>query len=159
MAIWQCAIGLIPQEWTKQTGNGPEMLYDGEGYIDMSPAWKRYQPSADLIDMITQVLPPENSWSDEITIWGDPAKTDIQLSCQGDIVESVMVRIDTRDDILHTCSKIVELASRLSCCFFLPAARSIVMADVAALRHAVLSSSAARFAEAPREFIEHLRPD
>lgn len=71
-------------------------------------------------------------------------------------VESVMVRIDTRDDTLHMCLKIVELASKLGCCFFLPAARSIIMADVTALSYAVLNSSAARFAAAPRESIEQL---
>lgn len=156
MAIWQFVVGLIPQAWTEQKGNGPEMLFDGEGYNDMATAWKQNQPSANLIDLITQVLPPAESWSDEIRIWGDQARTDIQVSYQGNTVESVMVRFDTRDDTLHMCSKIVELASKLGCCFFLPAARSIIIADVTALSYAVLNSSAARFAAAPHEFIEQL---
>ena len=154
MAIWQFAVELIPQAWTKLKGNVPEMLYDGEGCNDTSTAWKQNQPGANLIDLIAQVLPPTESWTDTIRIFGDQTRSDIQVSYEGNTVESVMVRIDTRDDTLDMCSKIVDLARALDCFFFLPAARAIITADVTALGDAVYNSSAARFSAAPREFIE-----
>lgn len=156
MAIWQFTVGLIPRTWSEQEANGPEMLYDGEGYNDTSVAWKHNQPGANLNALISQVLPPTESWTDEMRIWGDQTKSDIQVSYDGNTVESVTARIDTRDDILPMCSKIVELAHALDCCFFLPAARSIIMADVTALGIAVHNSTAGRFSAAPREFIEQL---
>ncbi|WP_157056991.1 hypothetical protein [Herbaspirillum autotrophicum] len=156
MAIWQFAVGLIPRAWAELEGNSPEMLYDDEGYSDMSTAWGPNQPNANLAALISQVLPPTESWSDAIKIWGDQAKSDIQVGYEGNNVESVMARIDTRHDTLWMCSKIVELARALDCCFFLLAARSIIMADVMALSSAVQHSEAARFSAAPRVYIEQL---
>jgi hypothetical protein len=154
MAIWQFIVGLIPTAWAELEGNSPEILYDRDGYNDMSTAWKQSQPDANLIAFISQVLPPTESWSDSMRIWGDQTKSDIQVSYEGNTVSSVMVRIDTREDTLHMCSKVVELARTLDCCLFLPAARSIIEADVTVLSTAVHNSRAAHFSAAPREFIE-----
>lgn len=71
MAIWRFTVGLIPRAWSKLAPNGPEMLYDGEGYYDTSMAWRQNQPSANIIALISQVLPPTESWTDEVRIWGE----------------------------------------------------------------------------------------
>lgn len=156
MAIWQFTVGLVPRAWAELEGNSPEMLYDSDGCSDMSTAWGGNQPSANLVVLISQVLPPTESWSDQLRIWGDPAKSDIQVFYQGNNVESVMVRIDTRYDTMYMCSKTVELALALDCRLFIPAARSIVMANVTALSIACHNSEAARFSAAPRAYIERL---
>jgi len=156
MAIWQFAVGLIPRVWAELEGNSPEMLYDNEGYSGMSMAWGPNQPNANLVALISEVLPSSESWSDTIKIWGDQAKSDIKVGYEGNNVESVMARIDTRYDTLLMCSKIVELARALDCCLFLLAARSIITADVAALSSAIHNSEAARFSAAPRAYIEQL---
>lgn len=156
MAIWQFVVGLIPREWAELDGNGPDMLYDEDGYNDMSAAWIQNQPDPNRIAAISQVLPPTESWSDEMRIWGDQEKSDIQVSYQSNAVEWVMARIDAREETLLMCSKIVELARALDCYFFLPAARSIIMPNVTALSIAVRESAAGRFSAAPREFIEQL---
>ena len=156
MAIWQFTVGLIPRAWAALEGSSPELLYDDEGYSDMSVAWSQNQPSENFIDFITQVLPPTESWSGEIRIWGDQTTSDIQVSYDGTAVESVMVRIDARDDTMHLCSLIVDLARALDCLFFLPSARSIINADITAINNAANGSKAARFTAAPREFIDQL---
>ncbi|NKI72743.1 hypothetical protein GN109_25310 [Collimonas pratensis] len=132
------------------------MLYDEEGYSDMSTAWGPNQPNANLVGLLSEILPSTESWSDEIKIWGDQAKSDIQVGYEDNNVESVLARIDTRSDTLWICSKIVELARALDCCLFLLAARSIITADVAALSSAIHNSEAARFSAAPRAYIEQL---
>jgi hypothetical protein len=139
-------------------GIGPEMLYDGEGYIDMSTAWRHNEPNQNLSVLISQVLPATASWSDEVKIWGVQSKNDIQVCYDSMAVESVVARIDTRDDTLHMCSKIVELALALDCCLFLPAACSIIIPNVRDLSIAVQNSSAAQFSAAPREFLQQLNP-
>lgn len=156
MAIWQFLVGFIPRAWAERDGNGPEMLYDHEGYSDSSTVWENKQPVGNLADMISQVLPPAESWSDSLRIWGDLCRSDIQVSYEGRNVESVMVRIDTREDTSHMCSKIVDLARAIDCCLFLPAARLIIEPEVALLRTALCNSRTARFSEAPTEFIERL---
>lgn len=156
MAIWQFTVGLIPRAWAALEGNGPEILYDDKGYNDMSAAWRQNQPRANSIDLIAQVLPPTESWSDGIRIWGDQTRSDIQVSYDGTAVESVVVRIDTRDEAFRLCSQIADLARALDCFFFLPLARSIISADVTALSNAVQGSKAALFSAAPREFIDQL---
>ncbi len=156
MAIWQFVVGLLPREWAERDDNGPEMLYDDEGCNDMSTAWKNNQPVVKLTELISRVLPPTESWSDSLRIWGDQSSNDIQVGYEGDNIEFFIVRIDTREDTSHMCAKTVELARALDCFLFFPAARSVVAADVAVLSIAVQNSQAARFSAAPREFIEQI---
>ncbi|KQV44886.1 hypothetical protein ASD07_20305 [Duganella sp. Root336D2] len=156
MAIWQFLVALIPRQWAERDGNSPEMLYDGEGYNDTSSAWQNNQPNVNLAELISGILPPAESWSDSLRIWGDERRSDIQVGYEGDNVESVMVRIDAREDTAHLCSRVIELASVLDCVLFFPAERAIIALDLAALSGAVQKSRAARFAAAPHEFIEQL---
>lgn len=156
MAIWQFVAGLIPREWAERDGNGPGMLSDDEGFSDTTTAWKHNQPAANFAALISRVLPPAESWIDSLIIWGDQRGNDIQVGYEGDDVEFVMVRIDTREDASHICAKIVELARALDCLLFLPAARLVMEADVAVFSKAVQGSGPARFSAAPREFIEQL---
>lgn len=156
MAIWQFVVGLIPRTWVERDGNVPEMLYDDDGYHDMSIAWENNQPDVNLSELISSVLPPTESWCDSLKIWGDLSRNDFQVGYEGDNVESVKARIDTREGTSHVCAKIVELARALDCCLFFPATRAITVADVAVLSAAVQNSRAARYSAAPREFIEQL---
>lgn len=156
MAIWQFTVDLIPRTWVELEGADPEFLCGDEGFHDTSATWRMNQPSIDLIGLISQVLPPTESWSDEIKIWGDQTRNDIQVSYVGSIIESVSARIDTRDDTSRICSGIVELARALDCVLFLPSARTIITADIKPLTEALYKSSAARFSAAPRGFIEEL---
>ncbi|WP_394781929.1 hypothetical protein, partial [Undibacterium sp.] len=109
------------------------MLYDDEGCNDTSTAWKNNQPVANFAELISRVLPSAESWSNSLKVWGDPRGNDIQVGYEGDDVEFVMVHIDTREDASHICAKIVELARALDCLLFLPAAHSVMAADVALL--------------------------
>lgn len=156
MAVWQFVVGLIPRMWIEQDGNAPEMLYDGEGYLDMSIAWKNNQPKANFAELISNVFPPALSWSDSLRIWGDLSTNDIQVGYEGDRVESVKARIDTRKETSNICTKIIELARALDCCLFLPSLHAVTAADVEALSLALQNSQAARYSAAPYEFIERL---
>lgn len=156
MAIWQFVVELIPRKWAERNGNFPETLYDSDGYHDMSAAWKNNQPPTNLAELISNVLPRAESWSDSLRIWGDQSRNDIQVGYEGDNVEFVMARIDTREDTSPMCAKIVDLALALDCSLFFPAARSVTAADMAVLCMAVQNSRAARFSATPREFIEQL---
>lgn len=156
MAIWQFVVELIPREWADRDGNFPETLHDSNGYHDMSAAWKNKQPATNLAELVSKVLPRAESWSDSLRIWGDQSGNDIQVGYDGDNVEFVMARIDTREDTSPMCAKIVDLALALDCSLFFPAARSVTAADMAVFRMAVQNSKAARFSAAPREFIEQL---
>lgn len=156
MAIWQFVVELIPREWADRDGNFPEMLYDSNGCHNMSAAWKNNQPATNLAELISNVLPRAESWSDSLKIWGDQSRNDIQVGYDGDNVEFVLARIDTREDTLPMCAKIVDLALALDCSLFFPAARSVTVADIAVFCMAVQNSKAARFSAAPREFIEQL---
>lgn len=156
MAIWQFVVELIPREWAEQDSNLPETLYDSDGCHDMSAAWKNNQPATNLAELISNVLPHSKSWSDSLKIWGDQSRNDIQVGYDGDNVEFVMARIDTRQDTSPMCAKIVDLALALDCSLFFPATRSVTAADMAVFCMAVQKSRAARFSAAPCEFIEQL---
>lgn len=156
MAIWQFTVGLIPRAWAELEGNGPEHLYDEDGFHDESVTWRMNQPRVDLSSLISNILPPTESWSDRIKIWGDLTRNDIQVDYDGNAVESVTARIDTREDTSRICSGLIELACALDCFLFLPSTRTIITADIKSLTDALYKSKAARFSSAPREFIEEL---
>ncbi len=156
MAIWQFTVSLIPRAWDELEGNSAELLYDDDGFNDTSATWRLNQPAIDLSGLISDVLPPTESWTDGIKIWGDQSRNDIQVAYDGTVVESVTARIDTREDTSRICSGIIELARALDCVLFLPSARTIIMADLNSLTDALYKSRAARFSAAPRDFIEEL---
>lgn len=158
MAIWQFVVELIPREWVERDGNFPETLYDSDGCHDMSAAWKNNQPATNLAELFSKVLPRAESWSNSLKIWGDQSRNDIQVGYDGDNVEFVKARIDTREETSPMCAKIVDLALALDCSLFFPAARSVIAADMAVFYTAVQNSRAAPFSAAPREFIEQLNP-
>lgn len=142
MAIWQFYVALIPKAWAASQENASDLLFDDEGYWDTSQAWSRDQPLANFVDLISQVLPPVNSWSDEVCIWGTAEEDDIQVSYKDELVESVAIRVDTRGEALTMCMKVIYLANALNCLLFLPASRSIIMPDAILLLDALLNSKA-----------------
>lgn len=156
MAIWQFTVGLVPRTWAEAEGHVPAMLYDAEGYFDMSIAWQHEQLDIDLDNLMSQVFPAAISWSEKIRMWGDVTTSDIQICYDGVAVESVQIRIDTRNSTSDLCSKIVQLARAMDCYLFLPGDRSIIRADAAALSNAVCKSSAARYSADPHAFLELL---
>jgi hypothetical protein len=156
MAIWQFTVGLIPRAWAELEENCPERLYDEDGFYDESVTWRMNQPRVDLSDLISNILPPAESWSDGVKIWGDLTRNDIQVDYDGSTVESVTVRIDTREDTSCICAGLIGLARTLDCLLFLPLDRTIITADIDLLTDALNKSRAARFSAAPREFIEEL---
>src|SRR3954470_7743727 len=151
MAIWQFVVGLVPTRWCDIEGNGPDLLVDGEGYSDLGAAWRQYQPDARLVSLISKILPASGSWHEDLKLWGDETRSDIQVSYEGTNVESVMVRIDTRTDTVRMCASVVELAQALDCSLYIAAARLIIPPDVDELGKAIADSTAARFSAAPRE--------
>lgn len=156
MAIWQFVVGLVPARWCDIDGNGPDLLVDGDGYSDLSAAWRPYQPDARFVSLISEILPAAASWHEDQKLWGDETRSDIQVWYEGTQVETVMVRIDTRTDTARICASVVELARALDCSLYLAAARLIIPPDVAKLGKAIADSTAARFSAAPREFIRSL---
>lgn len=153
MAIWQFTVGLVPRTWAEAAGSHPAMLYDADGYLDMSIAWRNEQLHVDIDDVLSRVWPRAASWSDEIRIWGDETTSDVQVCYAGTAVESVQVRIDARNSTSELCSKIVRLARAMDCHLFLPGERSIIGADEAALSNAIYRSTAARYSADPDAFL------
>ncbi len=156
MAIWQVTVGLVPRAWVEMVGNVPAMLYDADGYYDTSIAWRQNQPKVDLDVLISKVLPATESSIDEMKFWGDETKSDIRVCYDGNTVESIQVRIDTRVDSIELCLKVVEVAQALDCCLFFPEARLISIPYEGSIRNAIQHSTAARFSAAPRAFLNGL---
>lgn len=79
MAVWQFKIELIPREWAIKAGNGVDLLYTEDGYYDVDRAWIDFQPSKDLRGIFQKILPPGESWTDDMELWGNTETHDISL--------------------------------------------------------------------------------
>ena len=105
MAIWQFPVYLIPYSWAKKHEFDADCLFDENGFTTES-IWDSFQLENDFKDRIERVLPKAKSWSDELLLWGDQDKNDIQIWFNERIYEGVLVRIDLRDHPMFLINKI-----------------------------------------------------
>ena len=78
MATWQFQIELIPRQWAEESNFDVEALYDSEGH-DSSTAWENYSSPIDLEQLVSEILPKNESWHSDLKVWGKTDSNDIQV--------------------------------------------------------------------------------
>jgi len=157
MAIYQFNIELIPKKWVhKNPDVDVNKLFDS-GIYDTILTWKNYSLLIDLSSEISKILLPSKSWHKDLAVWGDDEYSDIQVWSNNNKIESILIRLDLREDIEFLKRNIIELANVLSCYFFLPAERKIIKPDIEELNQAISHSKAMSFINNPTSFLDKIR--
>jgi hypothetical protein len=135
MANWQFDLHLVPR--AAQPG-------------DRDP-WRGRQPAGSWRLDLDALLPRASSWSRQLSIWGTDEGHRIDVWEHERRVESIVVRIDTREPIERLapfCQGLAELAQAQGDVVFRSPAGLVVEATAAALSEAICGSAAWRFVHA-----------
>ncbi len=152
MAVWQIPIELIPLKWAEENNYNSNSLYDEEGF-DTTSAWKSHQPEKDLDEIFTQILPKGESWSEDLTVWGNEESHDIHVWQEDDEIFSIGFRLDLSVKINELMLTLVSVAIKLNCVFFIPGQYIIFQPNVFQLKKYILNSNAAKFIKDPEAFL------
>jgi len=107
--------------------------------------------------MIGEILPIGTSWSSALTLWGSEEgnRIDVLRDDEGQITE-ISVRIDLRRPARKFIDQVVDLAVKLDCEFLFAETLDMAGPSRRRLTDAILASSAFRFVEDPRKFLDEL---
>jgi hypothetical protein len=155
MAIWQFSVYLIPCSWAEEHEFDSESLFNKDEFSTKS-IWDSVQLEDNFQERIERVLPKAESWSDELLLWGDQEKNDIQIWFKERIDEGILVRIDLRKDPMIFIREIVQLAQYLDCAFFFPELRVISESTETKIIEAIRKSAPFKFVKDPYGFIEKI---
>jgi hypothetical protein len=156
MAIWQFVIVLIPREWAVEANFDSSYLYESDDY-ETEMTWINRQPTADFKNIFSNILPPSNSWSDTLLCWGDEKESDIQVGYENDEVKNIQIRIALHTNLKPLIGRLIEVTKELNCVLFFPELRLISSATETELLESLRRSSAARFVNDPRGYLDELQ--
>lgn len=155
MAVWQIPIEFVPTKWAEENYFEVDSLYDEDGF-DTTCAWINNQPTEDLDAIFDRMLPKANSWSADLSIWGNEMVHDIHVWREEDGIFSIGFRIDLRENITSIMLAICEAAVKLNCVLFIPGQKVIFAPNVFELKQYLLESNAAKFIANPDIFLNGL---
>lgn len=112
MALFQVSFLLLPERLFPLTD---EQL---KAYLCDSPsAYTLFQLPKDYRKEIGEILPPAKSWSSDpgMELWGSDKSDDFTIFKNGDVVESIALRVDIRKLDDHLLAEFLDLASIWRC--------------------------------------------
>lgn len=131
MALFQVSFLLLPERLFPLT---EEQL---KAYLsDSRPAYASFQLPKDYRKEIGEILPPAKSWSNDprMELWGDDKSDDFTIIKNGDVVESIELRVDIRKLDDQLLAEFLDLASTWRCVLVEQRHGTICRMSVARLR-------------------------
>lgn len=156
MAVWQFTIELVPVRWAEANEYETDLLYGEDGY-DTSRAWDGVQPTKDIDGMLGNIFPKKESWSEDLTIWGNEETHDINVWSENGKVFSIRFRLDLRHDITGLMGALVRVAADIDCVLFVPEKKIMFTPNVFELKQYIENSNAARFVKNPSKYLEEVK--
>lgn len=158
MATYQVIIEFLPETWANNNNYNPIAFYeDDENIHDSSMAWQGFNYDSEINNDISKILPPGKSWSKKILAWGNSESNDIEIFFnENKKIESFSVRIDLREDFNYLLEKIIELAKKLNCVFFIPEFKKIIKPEYQLTAENIANSYASRFLDDPIKYLNEL---
>jgi len=155
MATWQFTISLIPKPWAIENQFNSSSLYDDEGY-DTEIAWETNQPNPEFINLLSELLPPSKSWSNDLLFWGNEKEHDIKVGIENKLIEGIHIRLDLNKKLNTLIEKLIQIAKELDCVLFFPELEIVTEANKFELKKALQNSRAASFVKDPSRFLSEL---
>ena len=158
MAVWQVIIDFIPLQWAEQNGFKTDELYDEDGF-DPTCTWVEQQPNEDFEKVFDAILPRAESWSKDLTLWGDTKTNDISVWREGAKVSSIDFRLDLRESSIGLMNSLVDSVISLNCALFIPGQEVVIKPNIFELKKYILKSSAAKYVKNPEAFFNEAEPE
>lgn len=155
MAVWQFDLQLMPDQVVRDAPDCIKSAITDEG-LDTTNWWLANQPNDDYRQIIADVFSPLDSWCPEIFRWGDEDKVLVEAFMSDGTVEGIGIRVDVRNIDRESIAKMIQLASKLNCQFYVMETQHIVTPNVDSFLPQLAKSKAVEFARDPKVFIERL---
>ena len=155
MAIWQFDLQLIPNAIVPDAPRCIDAAITDDG-LDTTDWWLANQPPSNYAQIIANAFPPLDSWCSDIPRWGDDDNVVIEACITNGHVDGVSIRVDVRNADRESLAKIVDLAARLDCQFYVMETQMIVKTNRDSLLPHLAKSRAVQFGCDPKGFIERL---
>ena len=155
MAIWQFDIALVPESALVADPDLFEHSVTPDG-IDTAAWWSSVSVPSDLELRLGDILPKADSWSDELSVWGAEDGHRIDVCRDVDVIESLTVRIDAREDTSDFVKAVCAFAQSMQCRFYGFDSHADIEPTPAALLAAIQVSDATKFVRDPRGFLTEI---
>jgi hypothetical protein len=151
VATWQCDFVLVP-------ASAPTSASAATAPVDLVAAdwWATVQPPAEFEAHIASFLSERPGWSPDLRTWGAEDGTRIDVWREGRRVDSIRIRIDTREPQAEVVRHLIALATYCDAAF-LRHDGLFVPPSPDALASAIGTSAAARFVEDADNFLRRIR--
>jgi hypothetical protein len=158
MAIWQFRLILIPEEVLSRKFGGVLPSALSMQVAEDFSWWSEIQPDPAFERLIDSLLPPTESWSTSMRIWGHEDSDDAYV-CYADErknkVEEVAFRVDARKISQEFVRRICMIAGDLGC-VLLTADYEILLPEEAMVLEAIGQSTAKKFVDDPASTLREL---
>ena len=155
MALWQFDIKLLPAESVMRRYQAVPLVISKADF-DEERWWKGTPTSQNLEAEFSKMLPPAQSWTDKLKVWGHDEGDRIDLwSHDGTTISGLYVRIDVRDISKVFLANVLTLARRHSWLLRTEDGK-LFQPSFAQLLSAIHASDSFRFVEDPKGFLEAL---
>ncbi len=118
--------------------------------------WAGIQPPGDFEARIAEFLPERASWTPDLRTWGAEEGTRVDVWREGRRIDSIRIRIDTREPPAEVVRHLTALAAYCDAAF-LRHDGLFVPPTADALASAIGTSAAARFVEDAETFLRRIR--
>jgi hypothetical protein len=154
MATWQFDLHCLPSESVRHFyGKIPTAIPRVD--FDEKKWWENVVVPIDLREKLSKLLPPMASWSEQVLKWGTDDGNRIDLVIHDDSVANFFIRIDVRNISSHFLEELVSLLQRNDW-LLISDHGTIIQPSMAELLAAIRESSAFRYVENPKIFLEEM---
>ncbi|UTY59638.1 hypothetical protein [Massilia sp. erpn] len=109
MAIWQFKLEVIPSALAGARDVIPE-----KEWADCS-WWLDSNVPHEMLEELSRILPPHESWSIELSQWGLQNSDLIEIWQEGQAIESISARIDARELNLPFVKRLLQIVEKWDC--------------------------------------------
>lgn len=150
MAIWQFKLEVIPS-----TAIGAREVIPEKEWKDCS-WWLDSNVPHEMLEELSGILPPQKSWSIELSQWGQQDSDLIEIWREGQAVESISARIDARELNVPFVKRLLLIAESWNCRLVYSRYRTILPQDYAEFINALNDSPNFQVIDNPNEWLPRM---
>jgi len=154
LAIWQFDVRVIPRKVIAGLKEDLPLAISEDDYLE-GHTWRAHDHLADLPITLSELLPPRDTWSDDLKSWGEEDGDRVDLYHSGGEPDEWYVRFDMRSPNHVFIAKIVELIARYDGVIVTSAKYVVPPSYIKLLSHMQRSDSF-RCVEDPEKFFAEL---
>ncbi len=154
MALWQCDFHLVPRACVQDSA-GVLVPRVTQAAADEGGWWCERQPPLDYSARLTALLPPLQSWSPKLLLWGASDGDRVDVYLEEGCVSDISVRIDLSEPSPSFFVGVLAFA-RACEAVFLGESLDLTEASPECLAAALQQSRAARFLRDPHLYFRRV---